>query len=65
MFKPFHKYTHVNAMDVVIFVLSVHYVGPNYTRLKVRWFNKRGLNLNVIQNVKITKEQYPNWSEIK
>lgn len=56
-----------NSMDVFIEVLKVRYVGPEYTQLKIRWWNKgqcgKAWPLDIIQKIRIKKEDYPNWTK--
>jgi|GEM_PF-4540399 len=57
---------HKRFLDVFIQVLSVSYVGPEYTKLKVLWWNenKHGEPFVIFyepQTIKITKEENENW----
>lgn len=58
-------WTHKAFMDVFIKVLSVQYIGPKYTKLKVMWWNKSQTGnpffLGIRQVIKVRKEQYKNW----
>lgn len=64
----FHRgrcYTHKNMLDMVIYVTHIVFKGNNYTKLRIRWFNRRGLDINQEEVVKIKVSEYENWYEWK
>lgn len=58
-------YTHKNMLDMVIYVYCVTPVNEEYTNLKVKWFNRRGLDINQEETVKIKNSDFNNWYEWK
>ena len=65
MFKPWRTYTHKNMLDCVILVLKSFRVQDGRYKLRVRWMNRRGMDLGIIENVTITRDQIENWCEWK
>lgn len=51
-------------MDVIVYVLKVGYRGPNCVKARVVWFNKRGMCLNITQNIRIEACQFPHWRQV-
>jgi len=55
-------------MDVFIEIKSVSFRGPDYTKLKIYWWNKGQVGrpwpmLSRPSKIKILKEHYAGWSE--
>ncbi len=62
MFKPYSFYQHRNCLDTDIEVIKVSYKGPNYTKLKVNFIDRK--HTSYFQSntlIVIKKEQYKNW----
>jgi hypothetical protein len=57
---------HNRSMDVFIDVLKVRYVGPNYTKLKVIWWNRgqsgTPYSMRIQETIKVKIGEYKNWS---
>lgn len=65
MFRQFTLYTHKNMLDCAILVLKSYRVAHDGRyKLKIQWFNKRGMNLGFTERVTITRDQLKNWYEI-
>ena len=64
-FQKGKTYTHKNMLDVMILVDHISPSRENCTALGVQWFNQRGMNLGIRENVKITKEELNDWYEWK
>ena len=65
MFKKFKTYTHKAMLDVVVLVLTSYRLEDGRYRLKVRWFNRRGIDLGIQETITITKPQVKNWYEME
>lgn len=65
MFKRFSVYTHVTMRDCCFLVLKSFLTPSGYYKLKVRWLRKDGMDFGIIDNIKITREQNKNYSEIQ
>lgn len=60
-------WTHAKFMDVYVQVTAINYVGPNYTKMKVLWWNRNPHGKPFLispfpQRVTIKKEHYDQWS---
>lgn len=60
-------WVHKNSMDMFIEILSVPFIGPNYTKIKYRCWNYGQGNspypiLMRTYRTKILKDQYQNWT---
>ena len=64
MFQRYKSYTHKNMLDAAILVLGVFRTRTGNYKLKIGWFNKRGMDLGFTERVTITKEQLPKWGEV-
>lgn len=62
-FEQGKVYTHQNMLDLVIFVQQIFPVNENYLKLKVRWFNRRGMDIKLEETIKINKSEFPRWYE--
>ncbi len=62
-FKKGHVYTHQNILDVVIFVQDVLDINEEFVELKIRWFNRRGMDLHAEEVIKVNGKEYPRWYE--
>lgn len=63
-FERFKLYSHNRMLDAAIFVQEAMHCTLGRTKLKVLWFNKRGLNLGVSETVLITPAEMGNWYEL-
>jgi hypothetical protein len=52
-------------LDCAILVHKTQYVGPNYSKIRITWFNKRGMCLGITETIKINKSEYKNWHEFE
>jgi hypothetical protein len=67
MIPHFHAHTiwtHERFMDVMVYILKVGYRGKTNCKLKVQWFNTRGMDLRITQNIRIESKQYPYWRRV-
>lgn len=58
-------YTHKNMLDMLVFVIYDYMPFESYTKLRIKWFNRRGLDVNQEETIKITNEEAINWYEWK
>lgn len=65
MFQKYKSYIHKNMLDCVIVVQNSFRLPDGRYKLKIHWFNRRGLDLGIRENVVINREQIPNWYEWK
>lgn len=61
MFKFQHVYTHNRMLDAAILVIKNYRLLDGRYKLKIRWMNRRGMDLGIIENVTIKKEEVKNW----
>jgi len=61
IFKQFNFYTHKNMLDCAIFILESCEMQNGDYDLKICWFNKRGLNIGIIEKIIIHRDQIGNW----
>lgn len=68
-FKDRRFYMHKNALDVLIYVIKVSYIRPNYVKMKVDYVNLGYVGkpyiMNHQNNFIINSNQYANWIHIK
>ena len=64
MFKQHHIYTHKNMIDCNIYVLKSYMIPDGRYKLKIRWFLKNGMDLNLQETVVVKREQVKNWREV-
>ena len=62
-FKQGGIYTHQNMLDMVVFVQQVFPVNEDYVKLKVKWFNRRGMDIHVEETITIQKKDLKFWYE--
>jgi len=62
-FKKYGVYTHENMLDMVIYVQQILWVNDKYAKLKVKWFNRRSMDINLEEQVKILKSEFCRWHE--
>lgn len=62
-FEQGKVYTHKNMLDTIVYVLQVLPVNNDYTKLKVKWFNRRGMDLNIEEVIEINKSEFSRWYE--
>jgi hypothetical protein len=61
-FKARHFYTHKRMLDMVVQVIYI-FQSDHKDVLKVRWFNKRGLNIGLEETIEINEKELHNWHE--
>lgn len=64
-FKSCFFYTHKKMLDAAILIQKTQYVGVNYSKVRVTWFNRRGMCLGITETIKIKKSEYNNWYEFE
>jgi len=64
MFKFAHTYTHNRMLDCAIYVLKSYRLPDGRYKLKIRWMNRRGMDLGIVENVTIVKSEVKNWYTI-
>lgn len=64
MFKKGCAYSHSRMLDAAILVLGSQRNTDGSYKLKIRWVNRRGLDLGLNEDVTIVKEEVKNWYEI-
>ena len=64
MFEYFKLYSHKRMLDAAILVLNSTKFKDGGYKLKVQWMNRRGMCLNITENVTIKSEEVKNWYEI-
>lgn len=64
MFKFAHTYTHNRMLDCAIYVMISYRLPDGRYKLKVRWFNRRGMDLGIDEKVIITRDEVKNWYQI-
>lgn len=62
MFKFAHTYTHRKMLDMTIYVLKSFRLIDGRYKLKVRWGNKRGMDIGITENIEIKREEVKNWN---
>jgi hypothetical protein len=63
-FEKGKVYTHKNMLDMVIFVQDTyHDFDKNAIYLKIRWYNRRGMDINTEEIIRIVKSELGNWYE--
>lgn len=60
-FEQGKVYTHQNMLDVVMLVHQTWSVHKDYVRLRVNWFNRRGMDLNAQEVIKVNKSEFKRW----
>lgn len=58
-------YTHKNMLDMIIYVQHVVSSEDDPLKLRIAWFNNRGMNINQEETVNIYHKELPNWYEWK
>lgn len=64
-FEKGKVYTHKNMLDMVVYVQHAFPANKDYLLLKIKWFNRRGMDINQEETVKIYKNEFFNWYEWK
>ncbi len=64
MFQKYRTYTHKNMLDAAFMVLSSFRTPKGDYKLKIRWFNRRGMDLGLNETVKVVQAQVGNWAEV-
>lgn len=64
MFKLNKTYTHKKMLDCAILILKTFKLQTADYTIKIKWINKRGMDLGLVENVRITKDQVKNWYEL-
>lgn len=64
MFKPYHVYTHKRMLDAAVFVLESVRLPSGGHSLKIRWVNRRGLDLGLVEQIVVNRDQVGNWYEL-
>jgi len=54
-------YTHRNMLDVAFNVIIVLWESDKGVTLKVRWYNKAGWDMNIVEVIFIKADQYKHW----
>lgn len=62
-FEKGKSYTHKNMLDMIIKVLEVYPTNKNCSALCIRWFNRRGLDIGIMEDIKIKNKDLPFWYE--
>jgi hypothetical protein len=50
-------------LDMIIYVRYVFMPEEDHVKLRVAWFNKKGMDINAEETVKISKSEFSNWYE--
>lgn len=61
MFKLYCTYTHNRMLDAAIYVVDSFYLPDGRYVLKIRWMNRKGLYLNILEKIIIKKQEVKNW----
>lgn len=48
-------------LDTAIHVLDILENKSKHIKLKIKWFNRRGMDLNILETIKINKSDFYNW----
>jgi hypothetical protein len=59
-----HLYTHTSMLDAAILVVKVQYRGSAYTKLRIEWWNQRGMSLGLGEVITIKREDLRHWREL-
>ncbi len=65
MFRPGTTFTHRHMLDAAILVLKCFRDHKGRCHLRVRWVNRRGMDLGITERITIVKEQLSNWRELQ
>ena len=65
MFRKFRTYSHIRMLDCAIHILSSYRVKDGRYKLKIMWFNKRGMDLGFRETVTVSPKEVKNWYEMK
>lgn len=60
-FKVNKFYTHKRMLDMVIYVRYIFLPEDGHTKLRIKWFNNGGMDVNIEETVKILKSEFHNW----
>lgn len=50
-------------LDMVIKVMYVYLPYEAHVNLRIKWFNRRGMDIHTEETVKIKNEEFGNWYE--
>jgi hypothetical protein len=64
-FEQGKLYSHKRMLDVNVYVSHVSYESPELIKLKVWWFLRSGLNLNISESINIRKHEFKNWYRVE
>jgi hypothetical protein len=64
-FEEGKSYTHKRMLDCVIYVRHVAFESDEVIKLKVSWFNNRGMSLRISESINIREHEFNNWYEFK
>jgi hypothetical protein len=63
-FEPNKVYCHPGLLDTVIYVTRVIDESDKGIFMEVNWFNNRGLNLDVQENIFVKAKDLGEWYEV-
>jgi hypothetical protein len=64
MFKTHQTYTHNRMLDVAVYVLKSFRCPDGRYKLKVRWVYRNGMDLRLVENVTVVRNEIKNWYQI-
>lgn len=59
-FEKFELYTHIYMRDVAVLVLKCEELDDKF-KLLVKWFTRKGLNMNATETISVLKEDHGKW----
>lgn len=65
-FTKFGFYRHIHTIDIDIQIQNIQYLGPNYMKVKVLYWNRdhSAIFWTDSESVTINKEYYDNWIRV-
>lgn len=52
-------------LDMVVYVKGINQSNETCTILDIRWFNRKGLDINIEDTVEISNQDFDKWYEWK